>query len=391
MNGGRSLRLDLLLLTWLCASTACARQIDFVALRHTQQTCQASSTCPEPAERDAGREPDPSCDATNSCEQTETDPPDQPAPPCPGAPGCPPAQPPEVIERCETRVCAPTAESDTFCGGDGLIFALGDGCENEDSNPEFRYALCSETDLIVKAPMQITGSAAVDNDVTVSSDVMVEGELRYSGSLHEIEGGKLTARTTIQAQPTCALPATLRADVASSVQARANDNDNDLAVDQLALLSQWTGQQTVTFPCGRYYLSEIDGAGSMTIQATGHVAIFVDGSVSAKQGLTIRAAPSARVSLVVNGSVHIIGGLQVGELADARHLLLAAGQIHLEQGSSTIGGVLYTQTQDLLLVNGTLDVNGAVFAYRAQLEGATHVTLARSAATADEQCKPVTQ
>lgn len=391
MNGGRPLRLALMIVAWLCASTACERQFDLVALRHTAPTCQASSTCPEPPERDAGRAPDPSCDATSSCEQMERQPPDEPAPPCPGAPGCAPAQPPEVIARCESRVCAPTAQSDVFCGGDGLIFALGDGCENEDSNPEFRYALCSETDLIVKAPLQVTGSVAVDNGVHLSSDVMVDGELRYSGSLQEIDGSKLTARSTIQAQPSCALPEALRADVAGSVQARANDNDNELAPEQLALLSQWSGQQSVTLPCGRYYLSEIDGAGSMTIQAAGNVVIFVDGSVSAKQGLKISAAPSARVSLVVNGSVHIIGGLQVGELADARHLLLAAGQIHLEQGSSTIGGVLYTQTKDLLLVNGTLDVNGAVFAYRAQLEGATHVTHARSAATAGEQCKPDAQ
>ncbi|HTU59181.1 MAG TPA: hypothetical protein VMF89_12120, partial [Polyangiales bacterium] len=263
MNGGRPLRLELLFFAWLCVSTACERQLDLVALRHTA-TCEASSTCPEPPERDSGREPNPSCDATNSCEQTEPDPPSQPAPPCPGAPGCAPAQEPEVIERCETRVCATTTQSDAFCGGDGLIFALGDGCESEDSNPEFRYALCSETDLIVKAPLQVTGSAAVDNTVTLSSEVMVDGELRYAGSLHEIDGGKLTASSTIQAQPTCALPEALRADVAGSVQGRANDNDNELALDQLALLSQWTGQQSVTLPCGRYHLSEIDGAGSMT-------------------------------------------------------------------------------------------------------------------------------
>ena len=390
MNGELSLRWATLIFAWLCASAACQPQYDLVALRHTAQSCEASSTCPEPPQRDAGREPDPSCDATDSCEQTDVEPPDPAAPQCPGAPSCAPPQAPEVVERCETRVCAPTEQSDAFCGGDGLIFALGDGCENEDSNPEFRFALCSETDLIVKAPLQVTGSVAVDNGVHVSSDVMIDGDLRFTGSLHQTDGGKLNARSTIQAQPTCALPDTLRADVAGSVQARANDHDNDRAAEQLVTLSQWTGQQTVTLPCGRYYLSEIDGSGSMTINALGHVAIFVDGSVSAKQGLKIIAAPSARVSLVVNGSVHIIGGLQVGELSDARHLLLAAGQIHLEQGSSTIGGVLYTQTKDLLLVNGTLDVNGAVFAYRAQLEGATHVTLARTAATADEQCKPLT-
>jgi hypothetical protein len=173
------------------------------------------------------------------------------------------------------------------------------------------------------------------------------------------------------------------------VQARATDNDNARAPEQLALLAQWSGEQAITLPCGRYYLSEIDGSGSMTINAMGNVALFVAGPISAKQGLRIRAAPGARVSLVVNGSVHVIGGLELGELPDARHLLLSTRQIHLEQGSNSIGGVLYAQTEDILLVNGTLDVNGAVFAYRAQLEGATSVTLAPSAASAGESCKPV--
>lgn len=381
------LRLSALIFAWLGASTACGRQDDLVALRHTAQRCEPSSACGSGPERDAGREQpgmSTSCDATNSCEQTSTD----PLPSCPGAPACEPPLEPEPTAGCVTRVCAQAEQNDAFCGSDGLIFALGDGCADEDSNPEFRYALCSETDLIVKAPMQVSGGVAADNDVTVSADFTIDGELRYTGTLHEIEDAILTARSTMQGQPTCALPDALRADVASSVQARASANDNDRATEQLALLAQWNGQQSITLPCGRYHLSEIDGSGSMTIHAAGNVALFVDGSVSATQGLKITAAPSARVSLVINGSVHIIGGLQLGELSDARHLLLAAGQIHLEQGSNTIGGVLYTQTKDLLLANGTLDVNGAVFTHRAQLEGTTSITLTPNVATADEQCKP---
>ena len=388
MKVGLALRLSTLAGAWLCASAACAPQLDLVALRRTAQDCEAQSTCEPPTEPDAGPEPTPSCDATNSCEPAEVEPPDASMPGCPGAPACEPPPPEASKERCETRACAPTAPRDEFCDTGGLVFTLGDSCQNEDSNPEFRYALCSQTDLIVKAPLTIQGSVAVDRDVNISSEVSIDGEVRYAGALHEIDGGKLNARSTLPSQPTCALPEALRADVAASVRARATDNDNDGALEQLALLSQWSGQQTVTLPCGRYHLNEIDGAGSLTIRATGNLALFVDGSLSAKQGLRIIAPEAARVSLVVNGSVHIIGGLQLGELSDARHLLMAAGQIHLEQGSNSIGGVLYTQLQDILLVGGTLDVNGAVFAHRAQLEGTTHVTLAPAVTTAGDDCSP---
>jgi cytoskeletal protein CcmA (bactofilin family) len=268
-----------------------------------------------------------------------------------------------------------------------LVLTLGDGCENADSNPEFRYALCSQTDLIVKAPLHVTGSVAVDRTASLSSDVAIEGDLRYGSLLYETGTKEAAVRSSVQSTTTCQLPSSLSLDVAASVQARAKDNDNDQASEELAQLARWNGEQSITLPCGRYYLSEIDGDGSMTVNAMGNIVLFVDGSVSAKQGLQIRAAPSARVSLIVNGSVHVIGDLSLGELSDARHLLLAANQIHLEQGKNTIGGVLYAQSEDVLLVNGTLDVNGAVFAHRAQLEGATNVVHAPAAASAAKGCQ----
>lgn len=392
MTGSEALRF-LVLLAWLSASSGCERQFDLVALRHnTERNCDSSGTCPDTAAKDAGRAPVPDCDATNTCVH-EQEPPEagkeaaQTAkPPCAGAPACSP--PPPVVERCETRECQSTAQSDNFCAGDGAVFTLGDGCASNDKNPEFRYALCSETDLIVKAPLHVTGSVAVDSIASLSAEVQIDGDLRYGRLQYEPGSPEAVTRSTLQSTPTCTLPATLSLDVAKTVKARATDNDNDQASEDIARLARWSGEQSITLPCGRYYLSEIDGDGSMTVNATGNVVLFVDGGVSAKQGLRFRAAAGARVSLVVNGSVHVIGGLQLGELSDARHLLLASSQIHLEQGKNTIGGVLYSQIEDVLLVNGTLDVKGALFAHRAQLEGATSVVHAPAEALAAESCQP---
>jgi hypothetical protein len=371
------------------AVLGCERQVDLVALRHAAQSCDASGTCPSVAtdsKEDAGKPAEGSCDGPD-CSMREP-PPSEPNPPCGGAPACAPPKD-EPVERCETRSCAVADGADSFCSSDGTVLALGDSCESDDSNPQFRYALCSQTDLIVKAPLQVNGDVAVDRDVSLTADVMVEGELRYVRSYYANGANITETQGRLQSQQqVCTLPDALSVDVAALVAARASDNDNDRAVDQLALLNRWSGQQSVTLPCGRYHLNEMDGDGSMTVNVTGNVALFVDGGISAKQGLTIRAAPSARVSLVVNGSVHVIGGFSLGELSDARHLLLAAAQINLEQGKNTIGGVLYQQSQELLLVNATLDVNGAVFAYRAQLEGATSVTLAQATAVAAESCEP---
>jgi hypothetical protein len=384
----------LFIFAWLSASAGCERQVDLVALRHnTARSCDASGTCPDTSTKDAGRVTEPDCDATNTCVR-EPNPPEagkeamQTAkPPCAGAPACSP--PPPVVQRCETRVCESSAQSDNFCAGDGGVLTLGDGCASQDKNPEFRYALCSETDLIVKAPLHVTGNVAVDSIASLSAEVQIEGDLRYGRLQSEPGTPEPITQSTVQATMTCTLPSALSLDVAKTIQARASDNDNDQASEELARLAHWNGEQTISLPCGRYYLSEIDGGdGSMTVNATGNVVLFVDGSVSAKQGLQLRAAAGSRISLVVNGSVHVIGGLQLGELSDARHLLLASRQIHLEQGKNTIGGVLYSQTEDVLLVNGTLDVKGALFAHRAQLEGATSVVHAAAEAVAADSCQP---
>ncbi|HET8937964.1 MAG TPA: hypothetical protein VFN67_31185 [Polyangiales bacterium] len=395
MNGSGAPPLTLFVLASLCmcASAGCERQLDLVALRHnTERSCAMPGTCPDSAAKDAGRAPEPDCDATNTCtsEQQPAEPGTEPAqtakPPCAGAPACSP--PPAVVERCETRVCESSAQSDNFCTGDGAVLTLGDGCATQDKNPEFRFALCSETDLIVKAPLHVTGSVAVDSIASLSADVQIEGDLRYGRLQYEPGTPEAVTHSTMQASTTCTLPSSLSLDVAQIVKAHASDNDNDQASEDIARLARWSGEQSITLPCGRYYLSEIDGDGSMTVNAMGNVVVFVDGGVSAKQGLHFRAATGARVSLVVKGSVHVIGGLQLGELSDARHLLLAGGQIHLEQGKNTIGGVLYSQTEDVLLVNGTLDVKGALFAHRAQLEGATSVVHAPAEALAADSCQP---
>lgn len=397
----RQLALTLALLLGL---TGCEWQTDLVAIRRPSAVCAGASACGLPGnEPEAGAGPVSDCDASDGCNadpvpcsdaadgcKTEPDCSDAAAN-CGAPPDCSSdtaaCQPP-LVEQCLARACQTTQATASFCEQDGLSFALGSGCTSDSANPQFPYALCSQTDLIVSAPLAITGDLCVDRDLSWGDRVVVDGELHHTGKLLDAGGPPPQASTDVQGSPACDPARALAPDIGASVRAREADNDNAQAMDAIAQLTRWSGQQSITLPCGRYYLPEIDGDGSMDIQANGHVAIYVAGGVSVKQGLKIHAAPSARVTLVVDGSIHIIGGLTLGELSDARHLLISAQQAHFEQGANSIGGLLYVQSEELLLVNGTLDVRGAVFAYRTQLEGPTTVTSAPMALAASASCNP---
>lgn len=383
-DGSRlGIALGLAALCWLAA--ACQWQPDLVALHRAEPLCPDATLCgQQPPVEDAGSPPSdsPQCDAAEGCTQDAG---------CLDEDACG-APPPQMVQQCLVRGCQPLQDMDAFCMQAGSAFVLGDSCASADSNPGFHNALCSQSDLIVKAPLQVNGDVTVDRDLSLSDEVIVQGELQYTGMLLQTDGASVQASSQAQSPPSCDPAGDLRFDIEASVRARATDNDNAQAQDQVDLLQRWSGAQSITLPCGRYYLQTIDGGGSMDITATGNVALFIDGGASVTDGLQIHAADGARVSVIVNGNLHVIGGLKLGELSDARHLLVTRGQAYLEQGQNTIGGVLYVQSEELLLVDSTLDVQGAVFAYRAQLEGATRIVgVAAASEVLGTSCNPNAQ
>jgi hypothetical protein len=168
-----------------------------------------------------------------------------------------------------------------------------------------------------------------------------------------------------------------------AVRAHATDNDNTRVASTLSGIEHFSAPLTATLPCGRYYLAGIQGEGALVLRVTGHVALYIDGSVQLPQGLRIEAPAPARVTLVVNGAFHITGGFTLGEAATttARHVLAVNSQVYLDGGESLLDGALYAP-QTELLSTAPLEIRGAAYVDRARLNNATAIRYAANAAAA---------
>ena len=388
-----SLRASVLLCLTLSALgvNACGPEQDLLALRRTAPisprsdggslACGAADSCTtDPRCADAAIcKPEPRCTDADSC---TTD------PRCVDAAVCRSAAPTGV---CSTRACAALGSQADFCGNSGSAFALGDACATTADNPRFRYAICSLGSLQTQEPLSVRGDVAVDGDVSIEDTAEIQGTLYYAKALRQSRPDLLTAERTEQGPARCTPQDGLQLDIASAVKARATDNDNALAPSAIERLRHFTGtgDVNISLPCGRYYVTGLEGDGQVLIHAQGNVALFIDGNVQLERRLRIEAEGNARVSLVVNGAFNVAReGLQLGQLADSRHLLAVARQVHLEaDGESVIGGALYAPASEVLITH-KLSLSGALFMNSGRLFGETALTYAPAVTLAADSCGP---
>ncbi|MET0390057.1 MAG: hypothetical protein ABW321_29065 [Polyangiales bacterium] len=344
--------------------TACSPQSDLVGLLGA-----AAPPAPPACEDPAGC---PNCGAADSCSD----------PRCADAEVCQVEMP---HGECSGRSCLAAASRVEFCSRDGSAVALGDTCASETANPRFSYALCVQEELVTQGALEVNGDVAVDGDtVNFEGDTVIRGALRYSDAEPQ-DNGRWTAERTERTEPSCVLDGALAFDLDSAVEAHRNEHDNTLAPAAFASISHFSGDQRIELPCGRYYVTGVEGNGALTLHALGHVALFVDGNVQLERGFQITTEPGARVSVIVRGAFHVLGGFLLGAVNEPRHVLAVGGQLHLEGEPSKIGGVLYVPASDLLSA-APLEVAGAVFVKISKLNDTTVIRYAPEGVFAADGC-----
>jgi hypothetical protein len=115
-------------------------------------------------------------------------------------------------------------------------------------------------------------------------------------------------------------------DVAARVASAASENENvaiGLAPDALVALA---ADRTLSLPCGRYVLDAIGevAPSTLTIDATGHVAIFVAGDVAVDR-LVVTLGPGATLDLFVAGSLALTQDAPIGDPASPSALRIHVG------------------------------------------------------------------
>jgi hypothetical protein len=226
------------------------------------------------------------------------------------------------------------------------------------------------------ADLTIAGDAAIAGDLGLGVDVTVGGDAQVGGSVDlatltvggtltvpegETIGGAVTAAATVRApvavEPPCACAPDDLVDIADFVTGHRADNENaeiDLLPDAL---TDYVGDTTLDLPCGRYYLGPVRGMGTLTLRATGRVAILVDGDFTMTSPLVIElAGDDAELDLLIAGllsSTDTITAVDPAHPARTRVYVGGDGRIDLA-GGSTFAGNLYAPRAAVALSGGAV-------------------------------------
>jgi len=206
----------------------------------------------------------------------------------------------------------------------------------------------------------------------------IDGAVNVAGDLHlptsaTVGSGVNVAGQVIRQPVSVADPCdcTHLVDIAGVVASHAADNDDgafDGGLDP-ALWAQGSGPSSFTFPCGRYYLSGIDGGAAVTIASTttwhidGRTALLIDGDLVINAGFTLDVPPGSELDLFIAGNLVITAPTTLGTQASAantRFYVGGADAIALDSPSGFYGNIYAPRAE--IDFNSPGDIYGAVFA-----------------------------
>lgn len=201
--------------------------------------------------------------------------------------------------------------------------------------------------------LSVGGTLAVPEDQVID---VAEGA--------EVAGA--TERRAVQVDDACACDEAL--DVAGIVERHAEDNDNErigLSPDEVISLPE---ARVLELPCGLYYLNRIVASMPLTIRASGRVALFVRGDVSAGD-LSVEVEPGAELDLFIAGNLTAGSSLRVGRIempSQTRLYIGGGGTIRLPLQTLLAAGVYAPRSE--LVASGPLEIYGSVFVERLSAE-----------------------
>ncbi len=228
--------------------------------------------------------------------------------------------------------------------------------------------------LKVRGDFYMAGNLSAAVAVTVSRNAWLAGSfsgyaLTVSGDLHHagdvsalpllVSGSNQTQAVTVRKPCPCE-PADLL-DIEALVNGAKSSNDNDsLGISRDALASV-AGNAELTMPCGRIYLSQISGVGSLVVHVTGQVALFVEGAIELTGSLSFDVAPGAEVDVFVKKDFAVQGSAGVASKArPAAGRIWVAGSGAIVLTSPWVGNLYAPRARVSSLL--ALEVWGSIFA-----------------------------
>jgi len=307
------------------------------------------------------------------------------------------------------------------------------GCAGNMAQVDFRWALCSCTNLDISAPLTTDGYDSTkgpprgglggnvgcdDAIVNWSSRVSVGGDLwaadsgvfMPSGPGTEVRqdlhlGGNINASSPFVVDqnayvtgtvsgviidggtshpasipPPCDCAPSQLVPVAAIVAAHAPPNNDDALIGlDPNVVASGGGPLRIDLPCGSFYLGGIKTSNPLTIFVHGHTAIYIAGDVVAGAPLAFQLDPTATLDIFVSGTITTSQLLTVGSPnypALCRLYVGGSAKLSFSQNAN-IGCNLYAAESVLVDWSATSAIYGAIFAgsFKASHDTSIHYDL----------------
>jgi hypothetical protein len=245
-------------------------------------------------------------------------------------------------------------------------------------------------------------SVSTNSGVDVGEDAYVEGDFNSTNSSHVAGTLHIPQDATIDSsvsygdidhgpvdvtEPCGECAPDDRIPVADIVAAHSANNDNAAIGLDPDVFNNSTGAKRLDLPCGRYYLTSIEGTSAPTIVAHGNTALLIGGDIDTTQEVTISLTPDAQLDIFVAGSVEVTGGLNLGSPNYPASLrVYIGGQNGFRTTSRTeVSGFFYAVPGGINITGG-MEVFGGVYTQSIGTTSGNDIHFDRHVLVAGESC-----
>lgn len=281
------------------------------------------------------------------------------------------------------------AANDTLKLGGGLSAGGADGI-SLGRGLSVGGGLYSGGPLTGNVSAQVTGDAWVRGDVGLAS-LTVEGKLAVPAE--RIMSGTVTAsevlREPVDSVAPCACDDASRVDIRGLISSHADNNHNEAIGLDASSLEGFNGERTLELPCGRFFLTGIEGQGRLNLVVRERTALFVRDDVVIGERLSVEVVPPGELDLFIGGDVTVAGQFLLGSIdAPARVRVYSAGTGTLGiSAGSVLAGNFYAPGATLTL-SGNAEVYGSLFVRHIESSGALALHYDADVATLGSACGP---
>ena len=244
-----------------------------------------------------------------------------------------------------------------------------------------------------------SGSIDVGRDANVRGDILITGDLSVAGELTQPMGRQITSSSqTIGSQrtfdqeipPPCDCEDEQLIDVAAYIAEAQVSNDNaEMGVGiEPGMYENLNEDVEVDLPCGRFYYTNIQGSGSLTLRLEGRTAIYIDGSITLANGFNIELGPDATLDLFIGGTIPSASGISIGDpLRPVATRIYVGGDGTLNfSGDVEIAANLYAPRGEFAISSGT-EIYGSVLAERLNTSGDVIIHYDSAVLEAGKECE----